>query len=214
MKVENNITSKMADLITIITAAIAIGNFIYTISHGIAGQTINPPTVPSVTIPFRFVAFLLLETALAYAFGWMMIKLAKQGRGVPIIMIWIISIISAWTSLFNIQWLILGSNEVPEISIPYSAWLLILSVIAYVLAIYFVDIHSNNQDTPTETDSPKTHLSKASQTYLETLTPKEGATLPEVSTKELSPKEEQEKFLVISLSISFCVMFFMYTYSS
>ena len=141
----------IANVVTISTGIFAIGNFVYSLSHSFVGATITIPSIPSITLPFRLVALLITETILAYAFGWCLLKVEDRGRGIPMIMIWVVSLISAWTSLFNVQWLVIGETPMPfEFNGPYTLWFAILSTITLIIAIYLINVHNSMRTEPLE----------------------------------------------------------------
>ena len=136
--------NEFANWVTIVTGIIALCNFGYSISQGVYGEVISVPDVPLITLPFRIIIFIILETALAYAFGYMLIKIEAYGHGVPAVTLWLVSLISAWTSLFNVQWLISGAVPLNnQFFSLYTLWFFVLSGLASFIAVYFISTHSN-----------------------------------------------------------------------
>lgn len=143
----NESITKLASWVTIVTGIIALWNFGYSLTHGMYGVSITVPEIPAITLPFRLIILILLETALAYAFGWLLIKTEDMGHGVPMIMAWIVCIISAWTSLFNIQWLIVGGIPSDfDFNTVYTFWFAVLSIVTLIIAIYFIYDHAKQSD--------------------------------------------------------------------
>lgn len=139
---ESKTISALASWITIVTGIIALGNFGFSLFHTVPGVSLNIPTFPNIILPFRLVTFILLETALGYAFGWALVKSESFGHGVPMILVWVIGIISAWTSMFNVQWMLTGGTpaEFSFLSV-YTIWFGLLSLLALILAIYLIYLH-------------------------------------------------------------------------
>ncbi len=133
--------SKFASWLTIITAIVSLGNFIVSLKFGnvVSGTELNVTRVEAV-LPFRFVLFVLLETALAYSFGRALIYFEGHGQGIPVMISILIALISAWTSLFNAQWLFIGSSP-GEFGTFYTLQLAMLGAVAMGIAVYFILIH-------------------------------------------------------------------------
>ncbi|TOJ56941.1 hypothetical protein CGI36_23930, partial [Vibrio parahaemolyticus] len=108
---EDDTINRLASWLTIITAIISLANFVVSLKVGnvTSGTELSVSRIEAV-LPFRFVLYILLETALAYAFGRTLIYFEQYGQGIPLMLVVIVSLISAWTSLFNAQWLFLGSS--------------------------------------------------------------------------------------------------------
>lgn len=141
----------LASWVTIVTGVVALANFIYSLTHGMYGTEIGVPEIPAITLPFRLVALIMLETALAYAFGWLLVKTEDMGHGVPMIMLWVVSMISSWTSLFNIQWLTIGGlPQGYEFLTVYTFWFALLSAIMAGIAIYFIYNHTKQMNLESE----------------------------------------------------------------
>jgi hypothetical protein len=133
--------TKLASWLTVITAIISLGNFLVSLKFGnvASGTELNVTRIEAV-LPFRFLLFILLETALAYAFGRALIYFEGHGQGIPVMISILIALISAWTSLFNAQWLFLGSSP-GVFGTFYTIQLGALGVVAMSIAIYFILVH-------------------------------------------------------------------------
>ncbi|ENM5891472.1 hypothetical protein E5115_003975 [Vibrio mimicus] len=140
---EDETINRLASWLTIITAIISLANFVVSINVGnvASGSELDVSRIEAV-LPFRFVLYILLETALAYAFGRTLIYFEQYGQGIPLMLVVIVSLVSAWTSLFNAQWLFLGSSA-GELFSVYGVKLLVLMLVALGIAMYFISVHFN-----------------------------------------------------------------------
>ena len=141
-KKEQAIT-QLVNWITIATGLIAFFNFGYSFLHSFTQPGLSIPNPPQIVLPLKLAFFILLETALAYAFGWLLVSTEKYGEGVPFILLFVISIISAWTSLFNSQWIICGQTLAGFVFwSTFTLWFFLLSTISMIIAIYLIVTHS------------------------------------------------------------------------
>lgn len=138
--------------IGIIAGIIGIFNFIYSVSFGLPGPQMVMPTIPNVDLLIRILFLFLLESALAYSFGYILTKINKMGKvlpgeGLPLILLILVALLSAWTSLFNIQWFLIGpppifSEIASSKSKLYISKFFIFGLLTYIWAIYFIAFHS------------------------------------------------------------------------
>ena len=123
-------------------AIITIGNFIYSLGIVTEQVTTPIPSLPIQGLPLGFILIMFLETLLAAGFGYILVKFAEKGHGIPFMLFITIALISAWTTMFNIQWLIIqGSAN----SFGSGVVLAILSGIFCGLACYFITIHAKEK---------------------------------------------------------------------
>ena len=150
------VINQLANWITIFTGLVAIGNFGYSLIHSFTNTGLGIPSTPNIILPMKLVFFMLIETALAYAFGWLLVNIEKHGDGVPFILLFVVSVISAWTSLFNAQWVIIGQTPVNFIFwSTFTLWFFLLSLIALLIAVYLIITHSK---VLLKTDEPNSAL--------------------------------------------------------
>ena len=139
------------ELLGFVTVAISLFNFIYTIFRGESESFFMVPDfllnifyIPYVVdYELRLLSLVFFETALAYGFGWVIIRVYLKGDGVPLIATGVLAGISAWTSLFNVQWLI-ASPLYFDFSLTYAEELvmfLIHGAAAMALSYYFIQVH-------------------------------------------------------------------------
>ncbi len=88
-------------------------------------------------LPFQVMLLLLLQSLLADSAGWAIAELAKKG-GTHTVLMLSIGILIAWTSLFNIQWILLG--KIAQ-SVHYFVVFIACSIIALAISVYFIDHH-------------------------------------------------------------------------
>ncbi|NHO68572.1 hypothetical protein G8770_23720 [Aestuariicella hydrocarbonica] len=94
--------------------------------------------VPIGSIEIGLIVSCTLEACLAAAFGWLIVLASSKGRGLPFLLSIAVMLVSAWTSLFNIQWLILG--RAPETGADV-AWLGVIGAVFCGFALYLIDDH-------------------------------------------------------------------------
>ena len=107
---ENTTLSYVALWMTVVSGSIALANFLYSIFSSATFDRLGFAGALEHEWPVRWLIFLALETCLAYIFGKSLVRLQKFGHGVPYLCLVFISILSAWISLFNVQWLISGPH--------------------------------------------------------------------------------------------------------
>jgi hypothetical protein len=128
--------------INFFAAIITIGNFIYSLSIVTEQITTPIPAFPIQGLPLGFILIMFLETLLASGFGYILVKFAEKGHGIPFMLFITVALISAWTTMFNIQWLIIqGSAN----SFGLGVMLAVLSAVFCGLACYFILIHSKDK---------------------------------------------------------------------
>ena len=139
-----------ASYLTIPSALITIANFILSITSGWAFKPVFELPFPAITSPLKLVAFVLLEAALAYAFGRLIIWLTGLGQGLPIIFLFTFCFLSAWTSLFNVQWIVVSDSPTVIFDKNQGAhiWFItrifVFSVLACLVAVYFIVLHGED----------------------------------------------------------------------
>lgn len=119
----------------IAASVIAVLNFIF------LGETIIQSNTPRIEVNYSIdniflsiIVFMILELALNSVFALFIVLVARYGEGVPFGTIILICCISAATSIFNVQWIIIG--HIPS-SIADWAGFILATLFACGLAIYF-----------------------------------------------------------------------------
>lgn len=134
-----NMKESINQKLNLIASIITIINFLYSLII-VNSSTQNPiPPIPSQALPIGLIIIALLETFLSAGFGWLIVKFAEKGHGIPFILVIVVALVSAWTTMFNIQWLIIqGSAN----GIGAGIILFLMSAMFCGLACYFITIHS------------------------------------------------------------------------
>jgi hypothetical protein len=70
--------------------------------------------------------------------AWLVAALRFHGEGFVAVWIFVVSLLCAWTALFDVQWLLTG----PPVSLVTHAGLLLGNSVAALLCMYFVGIFS------------------------------------------------------------------------
>ena len=138
--------------INIVASLITLANFLYSII-GTDFREFNVPEFPISFTSMQFILFVILESILASAFGFMFLVLAKLGHGMPFIAMWIVGLLSAWTSIFNVQWMIVGG--VPMSVAEWSVFVL-CTMVAVMIAAYMIFAHFDDDDDSRTFDFPET----------------------------------------------------------
>jgi len=125
-----------------IAGVITIGNLAY--SFLVEIKVLTGLNVMDITSPFRFILFIILESFLAYGLGWCIVYFSQKGDGLPETWTLVSALVSSWTSLFNVQWMLLGSTP-EELTFSYCSKLLFLAVCAMTIAIQFIGYHCKNR---------------------------------------------------------------------
>ncbi len=125
-----------------IASIITIINFIYSLF--VITEKVTMPHLPfsSQGLPMSFIFIVFLEIFLASGFGYILVKFAEKGHGIPFMLFITVALISAWTTMFNIQWIIIKGPLNTFVTI---FTLVILSVLFCGLACYFIVIHSKDK---------------------------------------------------------------------
>ncbi len=156
-RVLNLIGSNFERVLTLLASVLGIVNFAISFGPLLPGTNPVPPQFPADNPMILMLTFILLEAALAHAFGYLMVNVRARGDGFPYILMIVFALISAWTSMFNIQWIFLGPPPVfPPLRqitmagvstlIKWESWyimkFLLLVAAALWNAIYFIDVHT------------------------------------------------------------------------
>ena len=138
MKFLENIKQETKQLINWLASIVTIGNFLWSLNAVNSTGGIPLEGVPIGRVEMGLIASFTLEAFLATAFGWVIVYASSRGRGLPFLLALVAMLISAWTSLFNIQWLVLGhaANSTNEV--------VLMGLIAAFFcgfACYLIDCH-------------------------------------------------------------------------
>lgn len=148
MTIPGWIKEELKQPLTLLAGIITIFNFIYSLRF-ITHANIEITGFPISSFPIRMIFFFLLEGLLAYGFGWLIAKLYISGVGLYAFFAFIVELISAWTSIFNVQWIILCSAP----SDAGKAVLLILfTFVAFLIACFFIEDHIYENDPLSKSD--------------------------------------------------------------
>ncbi len=120
-----------------VASLVTLGTFLLSMFYPL-GRAIEMPFFPVDPIPLRIIILILMEAALALVFGWILIHLTTRGHGIAVPLVVSASLLSAWTSLFNIQWVLLRNS--PQDSADHMI-LIAAGLVALVIAIYFIWWH-------------------------------------------------------------------------
>lgn len=141
--------TKWLTFVSGVAGVITIGNLGYNFLVEIKAFTgLN---VMDITPPFRFIAFIILESFLAYGLGWLLAYLSEKGEGLPETWIWVTTLVSSWASLFNVQWMLIGPT--PDkltgdyFFFGFNAYVfqfLFFTVCATGIAVQFISYHCKN----------------------------------------------------------------------
>jgi len=124
-----------------IAGVITLGNFVYGFLVEI--KALTGLNVMGITSPFRFIAFIILESFLAYGLGWCIAYLSQKGDGLPETWVLVTALVSSWTSLFNVQWMLLGPTP-DELTFAYWFKFLLLTICAVLISVQFIQYHCKN----------------------------------------------------------------------
>ncbi|EOC7934805.1 hypothetical protein ACI8HB_003629, partial [Vibrio cholerae] len=108
-EVIENVKSELKHPIGFLASIITIVNFIWTLMAFNAHQGIPSAAIPVGSVAIGIILACFLESFLAAAFGYAIVYMNSKGKGLPYLLSIVLMLLSAWTSLFNIQWLVLGS---------------------------------------------------------------------------------------------------------
>lgn len=137
--------NKIANWITIISGIITFLNLAVSIKFNLKLPDIVFPNLFRIDFPFRLIAFLFLEGVLAHIFGSLLIYIENLGPGLAKIILSITGLLSAWTSIFNIQWILIGIKPEIDPEQIYFAKLMGGTLLAYISAIYFIVVHGKQR---------------------------------------------------------------------
>ncbi|MEH6385766.1 MAG: hypothetical protein V7780_14245 [Colwellia sp.] len=138
MSIADNVRDEIKQPVNWIASIVTILNFGWSLFAFNSIGGIPKQGVPIGSIEIGLIVSCTLETCLAAAFGWLIVFTSSKGRGLPFLLSIAVMLISAWTSLFNIQWLILGRS--PETGADV-AWLGVVSLVFCGFALYLIDDH-------------------------------------------------------------------------
>lgn len=137
MKMPTFVRREIKQPINLIASLVTIVNLVYSLQFSPALND-ETPSFPVDPLPFRIILLVILEALLGSAFGWAMTRLSLQGKGVPAIGAVAVGLISAWTTFFNIQWILLQRQ--PRDALDHFV-VGMVGVIAFLLAAYFIEVH-------------------------------------------------------------------------
>ena len=103
--------------INLVASIVTVANFIWTITAFNKMGGIPEAGIPVGSVEVGFILACFLEAFLATAFGWAIVSVTAKGSGLPVLLAIVLMLVSAWTSLFNAQWLVLGSAPTSEVDI-------------------------------------------------------------------------------------------------
>ncbi|EGU46897.1 hypothetical protein VIOR3934_16576 [Vibrio orientalis CIP 102891 = ATCC 33934] len=106
--VTTNIKKEMQQPINLVASIVTIINFIWSIQAFNSHDGVPTAAIPAGSVAVGFILACLLEALLATAFGYAIVYVNSKGNGLPYLLAIVLMLISAWTSLFNAQWLVLG----------------------------------------------------------------------------------------------------------
>jgi hypothetical protein len=124
----------MERVLNITAAIITIANFVRALASFSLTKASNAVivTIPIGYLPLQLILFLAIEFTLSYTFAIVIVYLMARGQKeenpVLILPLIIITLISAWTSIFNLQWLLIGPFEI-------TFWY----IIKYIIGVVFVN---------------------------------------------------------------------------
>ncbi len=130
--------------VSFVAALITIGNFVLAISNSFKLPILYIPEIEFAELAtnIRISVTLILELSLASFFGYSMcksIKVLNTHAAPSFVLVFLISIISAWVSFFNIEYVLLGG------AILKGFWellgLFLLLSLAYGIGAFFIFIH-------------------------------------------------------------------------
>ena len=108
-QIVSNIKEETKQPLNIVASIITIINFIGSIAAFNVVGGVPEQAIPVGSVEIGFILACLLEALLAAAFGWAIVGVVSKGAGLPVLLAIVLMLVSAWTSLFNAQWLVLGS---------------------------------------------------------------------------------------------------------
>lgn len=137
--------SRTERIIAISSGTVTLLNFLFAMPPLLTASVIRPHSIfQNMTFSSRVVLLVIVETLLAYAFGIIIGLAAKIDNPLTYAIYIVVSMVSAWVSIFNVQYFLVfnsvGPNNIPAIFI-------IGCVGACFLAILLGAIHINNAVT-------------------------------------------------------------------
>lgn len=138
MKFSEIIKNEFSNPINLIASILTIINFIFSLNFLPSSKPLILPSFPINFLPFQIILFILIQSFIASGFGYLMTNISIKGKGLPFIITMVLSLFSAWTSLFNIQWVFQMKNptETPTIQL-----LLLCAFISLLISNYFLKFH-------------------------------------------------------------------------
>ena len=167
-------------LINFAASVITLASFAYSLRNvgalfGASTVTLGPPSLPFRAFPMRLIAISLVQGATAYGFATLAHRFAVLGPGFGRVLLFVAGLIAGWTSLFNVQWLLLGplpARGTLSGFWPVSRAWLPFAIVAATLALiqwYFVNVKFGGP-------------------------PNAGAWLPDYSKPKPSPQQHQFRY--------------------
>ncbi|WP_155279938.1 hypothetical protein [Alteromonas macleodii] len=131
----------MAGLVNLLASIITIVNFVYAAIQYFSDGDGSIPQIPFDSISLSIIMLILLEASLAAVFGWLIVALVETRHAFTYILAFVVAYISAWLSLFNCEWLLLGEMYK---GMQWAGILLCLGALCMAIAIMFINEHANS----------------------------------------------------------------------
>ena len=150
MQLLKRIAQELRKPLSLIAALLTLLNLAYSVRF-FPGSGLSISHLSAFNPLLRLLVFVVLTGTVAATFAWLLAALRYRGEGFVAVWIFVVSLLCAWTALFDVQWLLTG----PAVSLVTHAGLLLGSSVAALLCIYFVGIFSE-----------RAGLGRASSTYM------------------------------------------------
>lgn len=124
-----------ANRLWLLITATAITNFLYSLPYEHPAVYIDIPAFPVQNVSLRTLFLVLAEWVVVTGFGRLTVASMRWFGGRRNVSVFIIAVVSAWTTMFNIQWLLL--TRAPANFFDHAAFFL-ATVIVLALDTYFV----------------------------------------------------------------------------
>jgi len=134
------VVSIIAGIITIGNAVMVFPQFSASDSNNVALEVIQDMMVPA-----RVVITTVLEVSLAYFFGRLFVRMAIASATLAWLGWSIIAIFSAWVSLFNLEYVLIGSGAS---GFGGHLLLFVLLLVVAVVAVHFIEVHFRAAKAP------------------------------------------------------------------
>lgn len=141
MSFYTNIKEEQKQPINFIASIVTIANAFLSykiVSHDGSSLTFQYVQIDNMAI--GLIIACIFEACLASFFGWFIVVVSSYGRGLPLLLSIAIMLISAWLTIFNIQWLILSHSPKTGIDITI---LIVFSFLFAGFSLYLIDVHLN-----------------------------------------------------------------------